>query len=177
MIQILSCSQTSRRSQSIKRSPANSALVTFLPQAPASERVGSICSDKKLTLIRMVCPSNWAPLSRLSHHSIYPATPAIPNPPKSILRPKVRSSCPPLRYRSRISLRPENSRALNPSSNDRSSPISTVNYTVWFSSTFITCNASQQGQLWIVADSSTCNSNKLAPLIVMRNLQISPMII
>ena len=50
MIQILFSSETSRRSQCIKRFPTKSAF----PQAQESQRVGGICNDKKLTLIRMV---------------------------------------------------------------------------------------------------------------------------
>ena len=57
--------------------------------------------------------------------------------------------------------------SFKPSKSRNSSPsISTDNYTTKFSSTFMTCDTTQRGQLWKVADFHACNPNKPAPLIV-----------
>jgi len=49
------------------------------------------------------------------------------------------------------------------SSSNRSSLILADSYATLLSFTFMMCNATQRGQLWIVADFPVCNTNKLAP--------------
>ena len=60
---------------------------------------------------------------------------------------------------------PETPELLNPSSNDRSYPISVVGYATQSSFMLIMCNTPQHEQLWTVADFLACNFNKPAPLI------------
>jgi len=76
MVQILSSSQISKKSQCIKRSPTNFALPTSLPQAKERRhlwwlKIGSHLDDD-------ACPSNRAPSSRLPHHSICPSASVTP---------------------------------------------------------------------------------------------------
>ena len=98
--------------------------------------------------------------------------------PKSILRPKVRSTQKTLLLRHLGSPSVlETPEPLNLSSSDRSSLIFVDSYVARSSFTFLMCNASQRGQLWMVADSSACNLKSVSLIAAdMRNMQISPTI-
>ena len=117
-------------------------LVSRLKQ---SKEQGDICSDQI-----------W-PHPRWWHvpHTFQPSELYHSSPLKSMQFPTSSRSSPLWGF-----LRSEDFNS-KPSSSSNSSPlISADDYATIYSSTFIKCDTTQHGQLWVMKDFSTCNPNK-----------------